>query len=65
MGRGMIQLVSVVVRASRVGLMCAGVAVTSAVSISLGGESLTATSTTLPVHCAIKPPDGGAPNVLW
>jgi hypothetical protein len=34
MGRGMIQLVSVVVRASRVGLMCAGVAVTSAVSIS-------------------------------
>jgi hypothetical protein len=36
MGRGMIQLVLVVVRASRVGLVCAGVAVTSAVSISFG-----------------------------
>jgi hypothetical protein len=36
MGRGMIQLVSVVARASRVGLMCACVAVTSAVSISFG-----------------------------
>jgi hypothetical protein len=36
MGRGMIQLVLVVIRASRVGLMCAGVAVTSAVSVSFG-----------------------------
>jgi hypothetical protein len=32
----MIQLISVTVRASRVGLMCAGVAVTSVVNISFG-----------------------------
>jgi len=32
MSRGMIQLVSVVARASRIGLMCAGVAVTVAVN---------------------------------
>jgi len=45
--------------------VCPCVAVTSAVSISFGGRSPTATSTTLPVHCAIKPPDVGAGNVLW
>jgi len=39
MGRGMIQLVSVVARASRVGLMYACVAVTSAVSISFGASN--------------------------
>ena len=48
MGHGMIQLASVVVRVSRAGLMSAGVAVTSAVSIAFGardhGPPVTATS---------------------
>ena len=62
MGQSMIHPVSVVVSVSEVGLMDAGVAVTSAVSISSGGRkgSLTAASTTtLPARCTIKPPVGG------
>jgi hypothetical protein len=38
MGHGMIQPVSVVVRVSRIGLVGAGVAVTSAVNISFGAR---------------------------
>ena len=65
MSRGMIQLVSVVARASRIGLMCAGVAVTVAVSISFGA-GITDRDLNHPA-CTLRSSHltWGVGNVLW
>ena len=62
---GMIQLVSVVVKAGRVGLICAGVAVTFAVSVSFGA-GITDRDLNHPCLYTVRSSHlTGARNVLW